>query len=214
MLRESRNLPDAPALPFLRPSRHHMASTPRERRLGLSTATPNRLLARVVRASEAAYRGGFAIYDGREDGPDVRFDMNARPVYWARRACSMPLHFNARAHYIELLEKKAKFYENRLLEFQKREEGRKAAKADQLAKAKAAEAAKEAEEAKAANEVKEAKAAEARRAQVEKRARLEADGDELRQMLGDTLQPVPGSHKRKRTACVSPPVRKVWSLFG
>ena len=174
-----------------------------------------RLLARVVRASEAAYRGGFAFYDGQEHGLDMRFDMNARPAYWAKRAASMK-RCNARTYFVELLEKKAKFYENRLLEFQKEEveEGRKAAKADQLAKAKAAEAAKEAEEAKAANEVKEAKAAEARRAQVEKRARLKADGDELRQMLGDTLQPVP-SHKRKRTAiCVSPPVRKVWSLFG
>ena len=182
-----------------------------------SASTPNRLLARIVRAVEAVpvVRRGFAtgIYDGQEHGSDMRFDVNTRPAYWAQRAACMKL-CKQRTYFIELLEKKAEFYENRLLEFQKEEEGRKAAKKDQLAKAKAAEAAKEAEEAKAANEVKEAKAAEARRAQVEKRARLKADGDELRQMLGDTLQPVP-SHKRKRTAiCVSPPVRKVWSLFG
>ena len=201
-----------PALLFLRPSRHHMTSTPRERRLGLSTVTPNRLLARVVRASEAAYRGGFAIYDGREDGPDVRFDVNARPVYWARSACSMPLHFTARAYYIELLENKAKFYENRLLEFQKEEEDRREEEKDRQAKAKADHAAKEAEEAKAANEVKEAKEAEARRAKEEVRARLKTNGDELRKLV-DTLQPVP-SHKRKRTAVVSPPARKLWSLFG
>ena len=181
------------------------------RRWELSEATPNRLLVRIVRASAAAYRGGFSIYDGQEDGPDVRFDDAARPAYWARRACSMPLYFDARAYYIALLEKKAKFYEDRLLEFQDQQEGPHWK--EQQAKAKAAEAAKEAEEAKAANEVKEAKAAEARRAQVEKRARLKADGDELRQMLGDTLQPVP-SHKRKRTAVVSPPARKLWSLFG
>ena len=180
------------------------------RRWELSEATPNRLLVRIVRASEAAYRGGMAIYDGKEDGPDIRFDMNARPAYWARRACSMPLYFDARAYYIDLLEKRAKFYEDRLLEFQDRKVGPHWN--DLQAKAKAAEAAKEAEEAKAANEVKEAKEAEARRAKEEVRARLKTNGDELRKLV-DTLQPVP-SHKRKRTAVVSPPARKLWSLFG
>ena len=82
-----------------------------------STSTPERLLARVVRAAEAAYPGSFAIYDGRDEGPDTRFDMNARPMFWYKQACRMPLHYDARPYYIDLLEKRAVFYEKKLAAF-------------------------------------------------------------------------------------------------
>ena len=173
-----------------------------------------------MRAAEKAYGKSFTLYES--DNPDMRFDPDQRPAYWARRAREMKLGNPSRARFIALLEKKATRYETRLHQFEQDKQKSSQVRArltdhviaatdDRLAKAKAAEAAKEAEEAKTAKEVKEAEAAEARRAQAEQRARLKADGDELRQLV-DTLQPA--SSRKRKSSAVSPPARKVWSLFG